>query len=156
MKEPLAMQLARALDAVSLELHSLSYEAVLARLAEIEQAYLTKHAGNPRDMLEVQRRAAEQRVLAAVLKHVSYEECRQQFETCRALGFTDIGQEFTVLSSYTRFCSDKGLREEEKDLFEGFHTRLGDVIRQCESFRRAITERIVLVENADQRRRKDR
>jgi hypothetical protein len=65
------------------------YERVVNALDELEHEF-TQHIADPGLQLEVKRRAAEARLLAAVGAKRGFSGCRKEFARLEAIGFSDI------------------------------------------------------------------
>lgn len=138
--------LAKAIDAAAVRVSNLSYDECLAELAQIEEKFLCREDGNPKFMLETQRRVAENRVYAAALKRQGYDEIRRQFTRLRSLGFTDISQEYTYVSVIYRYYCEVGEIQESLSVLKAFHESLETNISAATFIKERIATAIAEVE----------
>ncbi len=127
--------LGKALDRAYLWLNGSSFEDYVKAVREIEREYLETNRDYPRYALETQRRVAEGILHAAVVKRRPLGECRRFLRELEDLGYTDIGQEFTMVCVMSRYFREHGASEEADRMAIAFCGKLDELVTMANRFR---------------------
>ena len=101
-------QVGQAINEVFLHLEDWTYEQLLEGFHAIEERFAWVGNSDPTAFREIQRRVAEDGLLAAQDKEQSIDECERRLQRVLELGWSDRYRAAEVLLTFGRYCAEHG------------------------------------------------
>ena len=110
-KRKLSLTLAQALHDTEITTRDMEPTQVLSAYDKLEAAFLPKVASDPKLVVEMQRRIAENKFLCLSSRNLPFAFILTLFQGVREIGYTNLEKKINMEIIFARYC----LRQNEKD-----------------------------------------